>query len=211
MPRFPHVYFPTLRPLERQNDRNFSVFCKLVKIGWGEVSERKAGLKYFRESSFRALISSSIRQNSITFSLHSFLNTSLVGGFSKIESGCGNWYWTQIFLICWNQELQVVFASTSISTAIERKIFLSRRLIIPNNDSWRRWRRADPGSDPARKYTTQSGVFSWSFNNLSKVFLKCWVISDISHFLRMTAAKPERRTGCPCSCSTRRQAAGFPW
>ena len=85
--------------------------------------------------------------------------------------GCGRPCWMLMSLISVNQLFAEGLASTRELKATLFRIFPSRRQIMLNRDSWRRCRCADIGRDPARKKTALSGVRSWSFMSLVRVFL----------------------------------------
>ena len=134
----------------------------------------------------------------------------MVGGESSSESGLGRAYWRQIARIWWNHDLLDGFSQTRAVLATELMIDPGSLEIMPNNDNWRRWRRAVPGRDPARKNTTGCWVFEMSFCipsiDASTVFSRIFV----SGLLKTSVATPEVRTGNTRTCKTLNDAAGFP-
>ena len=142
-----------------------------VQMGWGVVSLRYCGWRYSKEGRSFASFDSFECQYSMTFVRQSFMKLDFGGGDESRSSGCGRQYWIQISRIFWNQECAAGLASTRVLCAMVWSGSAFRWHIIKNKESWRRWRRAVLGKEPARKYTTQSGVRSCSFISLWREFL----------------------------------------
>ena len=150
---------------------NFGGLCLVgVSVQRGEDRMRRwqwqvVRAKILKWGERRGFYCQSCMPNSRTFSLQSFLKTVFGGGESRRTSGCGNWYWMHNFLIPWNQELAEGLDLMMVDLARECKRSSFRWQIIRKSESWRRWRTAWPGREPARKYTTQSGSKNIQTNN----------------------------------------------
>ena len=126
--------------------------------GCGFMRDIKFGLKYWREGRQPASAQSLTSQNETTAFVTMDLNTIFFGGSCRRRSGCGSWYCRQIFLIWWNHDLLEVFDLTKTWMACLWRRLPCSLVIMPNRLSNLRWRSANPGREPARKWTTQAGV-----------------------------------------------------
>ena len=151
------------------------------------------GLKYLRDfSCIKALCARSLAcQKSVTLTLQRSLKVSLVGGDLRRRSGWGRLYIKHRSRILANQFLLLWLALVRSFVAILWRMFPCRWQIIPNSVSCFRWGRASPGSRPARKNTTGSGVLGCSFSRLSVVSFTCLARISISALARRREATPE--------------------
>ena len=110
------------------------------------------------------------------FDLINFLRESLERGFWSREMGCGRLYCMQRFLMCINQDFELLFAVVSTYNASWWRMLWGSLVIMEKRVSYFMWSSAVESKEPLRKYTKDLGVLSYNFWRFCNFIFKCDVI-----------------------------------